>query len=114
MAITPLSLLSSNHFHQGMKVFKGSLTGSLVAQLNAVRTLTNSLLSIIDEDTLALGTTYGNYSGTGPFMTFDAVNGLRVDEFQIQDQDDGNFVLVQYDSAGGAHSVNNFTVVAVP
>jgi hypothetical protein len=118
-AITPLPLLANNAFNKGALIFTGRYPGSLVSRFNTIRTAVNAILAIIDTDTLNLGSHAavagpGEYYGEGPYMKFSATEGLQVDEFQIQDQHNGDMILIQYDSAGGAHGVANFTATPAP
>jgi len=115
-AITPISSVAVTAFKSGAKVFDGRLTGSLVSALNTVITGINTVITRWNAGTLdalvvagGSGTLYAG--GTGAGISADGTNPPTLDQYRIQDQHDGSYHVVTYNSGGGAHAVGNFSVV---
>lgn len=114
-AIVTLSSLATTVFKSGVLLTDGAKTNSLRARLNTIITKVNEVIARYNLgtlDTLVIaggsGTLYTGGAGAG--VTADGVNPLTFDQFRIQDQDDGAYVTVTYNSLGGAHAVANFIV----
>jgi len=114
-AIVTLSTLGNTIFKSGVKLFDGAASGSLVSRLNTVIAKVNAIIARYNAGTVDFlvvaggsGTLYTGGAGAG--FTVDGTNPPTLDTYRIQDQWDGAYVTVTYNSGGAPHVVTNFVV----
>lgn len=105
MAISTLSTLATDYF-KGLRRLFGSQSADLVGRLNVYIAKINEILDVVNGsdsfDTLSVGTGTGVYYGSSDsWFQVDGTNPPTLSAFRIQNQANGAFVTVTYDSGLG-------------
>lgn len=105
MAVATLSTLATDYF-KGLRRLFGSQSTDLVGRLNVFIAKINEALGVINGstafDVLSVGTGTGVYYGASDsWFQVDGVHPPTLSAFRIQNQANGAFVTVTYDSGAG-------------